>query len=115
MEKLFNELFEAAKKNKKDFVALKNIVVSLGSYELASKLREIENELFPETEEIKIARLMAKKLSLTFRMVDLNIAPETCWLISETMKVYAEKGGEFSIDDAVVLIYKKYDIFINEK
>lgn len=114
MEQLFNQLIEAAKKNRKGFNRLKNAVVTCQQFELASQLRDIEKEAFPETEEVKLAKEQAKKLNLAFRMVELNISEDVCWLIAETLKMHNEKQDEFSIDDAVKLRLKKEELFLNE-
>ena len=114
MEKLFEQLIEAAKKNRKGFNRLKNAVVTCQQFELASQLRDIEKEAFPETEEVKLAKEQAKKLNLAFRMVELNISEDVCWLIAETLKMHNEKQGKFSIDDAVKLRLKKEELFLTE-
>lgn len=114
MEQLLTQLIESAKKNRKGFQRLKNAVVTCQQFELAVKLKEIEKEAFPETEEIKLAKEKAKKLNLLFRMVDLNISEDVCWLIAETLKVHLEKQGEFSIDDATKLLFEKSEIFIED-
>jgi hypothetical protein len=114
MEKLFEQLIEAAKKNRKGFNRLKNAVVTCQQFELASQLRDIEKEAFPETEEVKLAKEQAKKLNLAFRMVELNISEDVCWLIAATLKMHNEKQGEFSIHDAVKLMLKKEELFLTE-
>jgi len=111
MEKLFEQLIEAAKKNKKGLLRLKTAIVTLQQYELAGKVREIEREAFPETDEVKEARKMGKEINLALRMVELNVSDDMCWLIAETLKMHSEKKGEFSIDDAVTLRFKKDELF----
>jgi hypothetical protein len=56
MEQLFKQLIEAAKKNRKGLIRLKNAAVTLHEFELASQLRELETKNFPETEEIKYTK-----------------------------------------------------------
>jgi hypothetical protein len=114
MEKLFNQLIEAAKKNRKGFNRLKNAVVVCQQFELASQLREIEKEAFPETEEVVAAKAEAKKLNIAFRMVDLNINEATCWLIDQTIKMRNEKHSDFSVDDAVKLRLKVDELYESE-
>lgn len=111
MEKLFNQLIEAAKKNRKGFNRLKNAVVICQQFELASQLREIEKEAFPETEEVTASKAEAKKLSTAFKMVDLNINEHTCWLINETIKVHNEKKDDFSVADAAALQVKVQELY----
>ncbi len=114
MEKLLKQLIEAAKKNRKGFKRLKEAVVTCQQFELAAELRGIEKDTFPETEEVKLAKEQAKKLNLLFRMVDLSISEDTCWLIVQTYNCYTEKQGEFSIDDAIRLQFKKEEIFLTD-
>ncbi len=111
MEKLLLQLVESAKKNRKAFKRLKEAVVGCQQFELAAELREIEKEIFPETDESKKAKYDAKNLHNAFAMVELGIEEGTCWLINETIKSYNEKGGDFSIRDASILMRKRDEIF----
>jgi hypothetical protein len=112
MEKLLKNLIESAKKNRKGFKALQHSAITCEQYDLAQKLRELENEYYPESDEVKIAKAEAQQLSLAFRMVELNINEEISWLISQTLKVVEEKQGDFSIDDAAKLLAKQKELFL---
>ena len=114
MEKMINELIEAAKKDRRGLIRLKNAAVTLGNFEFAAKLREIETKYHPETEEQKAAKKRAKELNLLFRMVDLNIPEDKCWLIEQTLKDAQKKKGKFSIDCATKLRIKEVEIFYTE-
>ena len=111
MEKLLLQLLEAAKKDKKQLIVLKNLSVKLQQFELSINLREIEKELYPESKEDKFAKEQAQKLNLVFRMVGLNVSDDACWLISETLKDYTKRGSKFSINDATALSLKHNQIF----
>lgn len=111
MEQLLEQMLEAAKKDKKHFLALKNLAVKCQQFELACKMREIEKELFPETEEEKEAKELAKEINLVLRMVELNVSDDVCWLISETIKVHSKMKGKFSIKEASELIVKRKTLF----
>lgn len=115
MEQLFKQLIEAAKKNRKGLIRLKNAAVTLQEFELASQLRELETKNFPETEEVKAAKKQAKDLSLLFRMVDLNVSEDKCWLIAETLKLYNKKKGKFDIKDAAKIRAKEVELFFTEE
>lgn len=104
-------LLEEAKKDKKKLKSLKEVAVRCQMFELGSKLRDLEVDLFPETEEEKEAKLQSEKYNLIFRMVDLNVSHSICWLISETIKKSNKKKGNFSISDAEDLLAKKRRIF----
>lgn len=111
MENLANNLITAAKKDRRVLNGIKKTLVSCNEYDLAADIRELEKETFPETEDVKQAKDLAKQLNLVFRMVDLNIEEEFCYLISETLKVQSEKKGDFSIEDAAKLKSKAIEIF----
>lgn len=115
MEQLFKQLIEAAKKNRKGLIRLKNAAVTLQEFELASQLRELETKNFPETEEVKAAKKQAKDLNLLFRMVDLNVSEDKCWLIAETLKLYNKKKGKFDIKDAAKIRAKEVELFFTEE
>lgn len=111
MEELLLKLVESASKNKKAINQLKVAAVTCQQFEIASQLRMIEKENFPESEEVKQAKEQAKKLNLLFRMVDLNISEEICWVIYETLKVYNEMKEDVSIKDVSKILTKKEEIF----
>ena len=105
------QLFEVAKKDKKKFRELKALAVSLNQFMLACDLRDIEKELYPESEEAKSAKKEAEKLNLVFRMVELNIPSEIAWLVNQTLKRYSKRKGNFDLKDAAELIAKKNQLF----
>jgi hypothetical protein len=108
----FEKLIEAAKKNKKGLLRLKEAVVSLQQYELASELREIELKAFPQTKQVKDAKAKAKAINLLFSMVGLNVSEDICWLVYEAIKMYDKKRGNPTTKDAVALMLKKEEIFL---
>lgn len=112
MEKLFMKLLEDAKKNKKGLIMLKNTAVRCQNFELASQLRGIEREKFPETKEEKDSKHRAKELNLIFRMVDLNISDKHCLIIYEALKLFVKKKGKFGIDDASKIVCKINDMYL---
>lgn len=110
----YQQALNSAKKNKKGLIRLKNALVTLQQYEMASELRSLELKYFPETEETKLAKLEAINLELLFRMVGLNISVEAAYLISKTLEVYNEKRGEFTVDDGVSLQHRNNELFFKE-
>jgi hypothetical protein len=46
-------------------------------------------------------------------MVEIRASEDLCWLIGATMEEYKNKEGKFSIDDAVRLMQKKKDLFVD--
>ena len=111
MQELLLQMLESAKKDKSSFLALKKTVVKCQQFELAAKMRELELELFPPTQEEKSAKDLATEIQNVLGMVRLNVSPDTCWLIHETLKVHSKMGGEFSIKEAAELVVKKKELF----
>lgn len=109
--KLFEQMIEASKTNRKGLIRLKNALVTLQQFELSVFFRDIETKCFPETEEVKNAKDEARKLNTLFRMVGLNISDDNCYLINETLKKHQKLKGKFSIEDAVKLQVKRDEIF----
>lgn len=114
MQELLMQMLEKAKTDKSAFRALKNTAVKCQLFELAGQLREMEKELFPETEEVKKAKERAEKVNLVFRMVELNVSDQACWLIDQTLEMFKKKKGKFSIEDAVDLKCQAQKIFDEE-
>jgi hypothetical protein len=111
MEKLFLELLEKVKTNRKGMRFLKSAVVACQQYELATKIREIEKEAYPETDEIKLAKKEAERFARVLSMLGLSVKTETAWLIIEAHKKYSELKEEFSINDATTLQWNQQQIF----
>lgn len=100
MENLMQQLFEKAKTNKDILLGLKNLAVRSQDFELASNFRDMEKNLFPETEEVIKAKDDARRFDTVLRMVDIKTTTDIAWLLLETSKVYAKKGGKFDLRDA---------------
>lgn len=113
-ENQLRELLEFAKKDKKSLLNLKNTAVMCQRYELASQLREIETNLFPETKEEKMAKYVAHELSSVLRLVNLEVPDKVCYLIMETIKVYNKKKTSITIKDASKILANEKKIFGGE-
>ncbi|HEX5150415.1 MAG TPA: hypothetical protein VFW07_03140 [Parafilimonas sp.] len=111
MQELLLQMLEAARREKKKFMALKNAVIACQQFELAAELREIERELFPETEEVKEAKALAEDASRVLRWVKIDMPKDVCWLVAQAMKKYFEPNGEFSQKDAAGLVDKYETLF----
>ena len=114
MEQLISQMIEAAKKDKRLLISLKNTAVKGQQFELAVQLRELETSLFPESEEQKQAKDVGDKTRLVLQMVELNVPDDVSWLISATLKKYFKMGGKFSIREASELIAKRKQLFSND-
>lgn len=111
MEKLIEELIESVKKDKKSLIALKKLSADCKNFELAAKLRDLEQKLFPESKEVKSVKAKTLELRNLFGLVDLDIPQRTCYVITETIKIYSKKGNKFSIKDAAIIKAKEHQIF----
>lgn len=111
MEKLLLELFEKSKTNKKAFLKLKHMAVDLQSYEIACKLRELEKELFPDSEENIKSKEIAKSVRQLFKMVELDVPEDTAWLVYQTIMKFQERKENFNMQDACKLIEQRNEIF----
>ncbi len=107
MESLVTQMIDEAKKDKRKLISLKNMAVKGMQFELAAELRGMEKELFPESPEEK----KAKEISLLFRMVELNVSDDVCWIIYQAIKMHDKMKGKFSIKEACELIEKRKSIF----
>lgn len=56
----------------------------------------------------------AERLNLLFRMVDLNIPLDVCWVIGKTMKKYKKKKGKFNVKNAVKITCKKDELNLRQ-
>lgn len=111
MEDLINDLLECTKKSKKNLLILKKAAILCNQKALLDKLIEIENELYPETEEDKKAKESAVKLTILFNSVGLDISTPAAWIIYESMRVYSKKKGRFTILDAEKIKAKQVELF----
>lgn len=111
MQELLLKMFESAKKDKRKLLALKNAAVKCQEFELAVQIRELEKELFPETDEEKEAKELAKNVKVILRLVEVNATEDACWLIAETLKKYFKIKRDFSVKEAAELIAERKRIF----
>lgn len=107
----FSDIVKKAQTDKRTLLALKNVAVKCQDFELASHLREVETELFPEPIEHKLLKKEAAKIRSLLSMVGVDASEEACWIAREALQEFAEKGGEFTVDDGVRLMFKREDIF----
>lgn len=112
MKQNIETFLEKIKTDRSALNAFKNIAVKLKDYEIASRIREIQTENFPEKEEDILIKNKIRTLVSTLKMVDINIGDEKLlYVIYETIKVYEEKLGDFSMKDANEIIARKNDLY----
>ena len=113
MEKDFNDLLEKAKKTHKGLCKLKNAAVHCQAYELASKLRAIEKELYPESENAKKAHQDALIISNLLSLVDIKCDKNIAWTMFQAFEVFKQKGDQFSLEDATRIRHEASELFFN--
>lgn len=111
MEQEFLELINKAQTDRVRLVKLKNFFASIGAYSMASKLRDLEQEKFPDTPEMADIRKQAELIRNALKLVDLGVSEKTSWLIMKTVQLALEKQGEFSVKDAAELQVKCSELY----
>ncbi len=114
MNQLFEQLLETAKQDKVKFYKLKKCVVGLQQYELASKLRDLEKDMFPESEMSIKAQSRGIKLKFALKAAGINTDDGTAWLVSEIIKQFDEQNGSITTEEIRDLEFKKNDIFYKD-
>ena len=110
-QKVIEQLLEAANKDVTLLRKLKVAAKEAGLLELSLTLRGIELQNFPQSDEEKKEREQAKSLNTLFRMVDLNIPEDVCWVINKTMQRYKIRRGNFDLKDAVEIRATKIKMY----
>jgi hypothetical protein len=105
------DLLDKAKQSKSSLKELKELALKLKMYEFATKIKVLEDELFPQTEEQKAEQEKALNLQRLFTMIELNVPLSACWRIGEAIDKYKELGGDFSLMDSAKIIAKSNEIF----
>ncbi len=109
------DLLERASKDVKSLNELKNLAVKFQLYELGAKCREIEKELFPETEEEIEAKKRCKEIDLVLRMVEVGFTSQKVYYkIDKTLELLRKKKGKFDLKDASKIITDADRIFNRE-
>lgn len=109
------DLLEIASKDVKTLNELKNLAVKLQQYELGAKCRELEKELFPETEEEIEAKNRYKEIELILRMVEVGFSTKKVYYkIDKALELFRKKKGKFDIADASKIIADADRLFKRE-
>lgn len=103
IEELFPQFLQAIKKNKRALKSFKESIVQAQQYELAGSIRDLEKNLFVETEEQKEGAEFSKIL----RMFDFKVSDADAWLLKQIAMKYIEKGSEFDSYTATLLSEQK--------
>lgn len=105
-------LLESASKSLETLNELKTLAVKIQEYELGAKCREIEQNLYPVTDEETNAKKLGEELNLLFRMVSLNIDPQTCYTIYKVLETYKKKKGKVDLKEACDIRVKSESLFV---
>jgi hypothetical protein len=116
IENFIPEFLEKIQKDHKAIRLFKLSAINCQSYELAAHIREIEKELFPESEEAKQAKQDGTDILNVLGMVKINVQDKKiAWLIKKTIKCHSKKKGKFSLKDAADLQTKAEKLFENSE
>jgi hypothetical protein len=100
----YKNILQAATKNKKGLLKLKNALVELQQYEPAMEIRDIEKKYFPESKEEKKAKADAKNMGAVLKMVDLNVSDKTAYILLKTFEAHKKMNGKFDIKTASIIV-----------
>lgn len=114
IDELLQEIKQKARSDRKSFHKLTLAMSALGQYDLVAELNKISDEIYRDTDETKVIKARAKLLSSAFKMAGMSVPESTCWLIDEIIKIVNEKGDKFSIEDAISVDHKTFDLFVFE-
>ena len=108
-------LLESASKDVKKLNELKKLAVDLCQFELAAECRRIEKELYPITDEEKIATERIKEIDLVLRMVEVGFnGKKVYYKIDKALELFRKKKGKFDLKDAAKIISDANRIFKRE-
>ena len=111
MEQFLIKMLEEAPKSKEALRSLKQTALRCKMFEFAAKLRDMERELFPESEEVTNAKKIDEQARTAFQMVNVGVKEGGGWLLFETALQAKKMKGKFSMDDAIKILMKWEDIF----
>jgi hypothetical protein len=108
-------LLESASKDVKTLNELKNLAVKLQQYKLGAECRRIEKELYPITDEEKIATERIKEIDLVLRMVEVGFnGKKVYYKIDKALELFKKKKGKFDLKDAAKIISDANRLFNRE-
>lgn len=108
-------LLESASKDVKKLNELKKLAVDLCQFELAAECRRIEKELYPITDEEKIATERIKEIDLVLRMVEVGFnGKKVYYKIDKALELFRKKKGKFDLKDAAKIIADANRLFNRE-
>ena len=108
-------LLESASKDVKKLNELKKLAVDLCQFELAAECRRIEKELYPITDEEKIATERIKEIDLVLRMVEVGFnGKKVYYKIDKALELFRKKKGKFDLKDASKIISDANRLFNRE-
>ena len=112
MEKLFSKYLESAKNDVKKLRGLKKLFVEHQQFQLASRVRDIEQELHPISEQDEILQNEAMTFRIALSLFDLKVDEKIAFITFNAAKKIIDKNVEFGLKDASeikALAEKLYD------
>lgn len=111
MQKLLSELLAKAENDREVLRELKQVALDAQQYELGARLREIEREKFPDTEDQRRAKEKAEHFQKALLLCDIEVKNlKTAWIIYVTAKeLYWHEW--FSIETGEKIKQKAKELF----
>ena len=111
IKKSMDQISTLITKDRRVLQALKKVAVVIQSYELASNLRNIETELFPEAKTTNDEYKEAEKFKGCLNMTQVNTSTKMAYTILRVAKKFIELGGNYDIDTASKINYEANNVF----
>jgi hypothetical protein len=109
--KLFENLLDVAKKDRKKLKQLYDLVIHCQQYEFAAEIRDLEKDLFPITPEEESAKINGARIRCAFNMAGYNVDTPTAWLFNEISVMVRKKKGSYTLKDSSILVEKMKELF----
>jgi hypothetical protein len=109
--KLWMELLDKAKHDKKTLLSMKELAVKLQLFELGASLRGMERCLFPESEKQKAAKEYISAAQLALGMVGIRPEEDIVWLLCKILDLHKKKKQSLTIKDAAAIVAEKEEIY----
>ncbi len=113
-KKLLIAAFDKSLLNKRSLLVFKDAAIRLQDFQLAASIRDVEKLMFPESQELKEAKIYTSAVQLTLSAMGVKAPDSTLWLVSKTIERHKEKGDQFSLKDAAELTAESQRIFADE-
>lgn len=101
MTDLQSEFIDKLKTDRLALRTLKTLAVNAGAYEVAAKVRAVERETYPPTEETEKAEMLADNFIKAMELCGIEVGSKRTAYVSILVATAVKRnGGKFSVNDA---------------